>query len=414
MTMTRRDALAGSLLAATALVGVAPASAAAANSVGSETLPPPTHTAAEAGTASPTPAAEPVCLTDFEPLAQAKMSHLAWEYVNSAAADENTVRWNREAYQKIRIKPRILVGVDQLDTRVTLFGHEHAFPILLAPTAEQELTHPEGELATARGANAAETSFVLSSFSTKSIEDVAAVAKLPFWFQLYAQSDHEFTRHLVERAQAAGAKALCLTVDTPVAGARNREERIHFALPPGLTLPNLSGYKALGADNSGAHRPTGRDIFSKTLDAALSWKDVEWLRSFAKIPLLLKGVLNPDDAERAVQAGVAGLIVSNHGGRNLDTVPATIDALPLVAERVAGRIPVLCDGGIRRGTDVLKALALGANAVLIGRPYVYGLAVGGEAGVAKVLTILQREFQQAMALTGRTKVSEIDKSVIWG
>lgn len=399
MTMTRRDALASGILAATALAG---ASAEA-------------QAGAPAGVAAPAMAApEPVCLTDFEPLAQAKMSHMAWEYVSSASADELTVKWNREAYQKIRLKPRVLVGVDELDTRVTLFGHEHAYPILLAPTAEQELTHPEGEVATARGANATETTFVLSSFSNRPMEEVAATAKQPWWFQLYAQSDHEFTRALVERAEAAGAKALCLTVDTPVAGPRNREERAHFALPPGMKLPNLSGYKALGVDNSGAHRPQGQDIFSKTLDAGLNWKDVEWLRSFAKIPLLLKGVLNPEDAERAVQAGVAGLIVSNHGGRNLDTAPATIEALPHVAERVAGRIPVLCDGGIRRGTDVLKALALGANAVLIGRPYVFGLAVGGDAGVARVLTILQREFRQAMALTGRRSVREIDKSVIWG
>jgi 4-hydroxymandelate oxidase len=349
--------------------------------------------------------AESICLADFEPLAKAKMSSTAWEYVTAGAGDELTVRWNKEAYQRIRLKPRVLVDVSKLDTRVTLFGQEHPFPILLAPTSAQTLTYPEGELATARGAGAAGAAMVLSSFSSTSVEDVAAVAKTPLWFQLYAQTDHGFTRDLVQRAEAAGYRALCLTVDTPVAGARNRETRADVKLPP---MPNLKGLKMAGPMRTGS-----LDIFSGVLDAALTWKDVEWLLSFAKIPLLLKGVLNPEDADRGVKAGVAGIMVSNHGGRNLDTVPATIDALPQVADKVAGRIPVFVDGGVRRGTDVLKALAFGASAVLIGRPYVYGLGAAGQAGVTKVLNILQREFQIAMVLTGRTTISSIDRSVIW-
>jgi len=337
---------------------------------------------------------EPICLADFEPLAKAKMSAMGWEYVTAGAGDELTVRWNKEAYQRIRLKPHVLVDVSKLDTRVTLFGQEHPFPILLAPTAAQKLTHPEGELATVRGAGAAGTTMVLSSFSNTSLEDVAAVAKSPLWFQLYAQTDHGFTRELVQRAQAGGYRALCLTVDSPISGARNREKRADAKLGP---LPNLRGVQT----------------FSGVLDAALSWKDVEWLLSFAKIPLLVKGVLNPDDADRAVKTGVAGIMVSNHGGRNLDTLPATIDALPQVADKVGGRVPVFVDGGIRRGTDVLKGVALGANAVLIGRPYLYGLGAAGEAGVTKVVNILQREFQMAMMLTGRTSIGSIDKSVIW-
>lgn len=366
---------------------------------------------AEPASASPAAAdaeanAEPVCLTDFEALAKAKMQPMGWEFLNAAAADENTIRWNREAYQRIRLKPRVLVDVSRLDTRVTLFGQEQAFPILLSPVAAQKLAHPEGELATVRGAAAAHATMVLSSFSSTSLEEVSAAAKTPLWFQLYAQTDHGFTRDLVQRAEAAGYRALCLTVDTPVTGVRNREARAHVKLPD---LPNLRGLKeATAGIDTGSQQLSG-GIF----DAALNWKDVEWLRSFAKIPLLLKGVLNPDDADLAVKAGVAGIIVSNHGGRNLDTVPATIEALPLVAEKVAGRIPVLVDGGIRRGTDVLKALAFGANAVLIGRPYVYGLAADGETGVTRVLNILQREFQLAMALTGRTTIAGIDRSVIW-
>lgn len=351
------------------------------------------------------PGAEPICLADFEPLAKAKMSTMAWEYVTAGAGDELTVRWNKEAYQRIRLKPRVLVDVSKLDTRVTLFGQEHPFPILLAPTSAQTLTHPEGELATARGAGAAGAAMVLSSFSTTSLEDVASVAKTPLWFQLYAQTDHGFTRDLVQRAEAAGCRALCLTVDTPVSGARNRETRADVKLPP---LPNLKGLKMAGPMRTGS-----LDIFSGVLDAALTWKDVEWLLSFAKIPLLLKGVLNPEDADRGVKAGVAGIMVSNHGGRNLDTVPATIDALPQVADKVAGRIPVFVDGGIRRGTDAVKAIAFGANAVLIGRPYVYGLGAAGQSGVTKVLSILQREFQIAMVLTGRATIPSIDRSVIW-
>jgi 4-hydroxymandelate oxidase len=356
---------------------------------------------------SPAPHGEPVCLTDYEPLAKAKMSAMSWEYVNAGAGDEITVRWNKEAYQRIRLKPRVLVDATKLDTRVTLFKQEHAFPILLAPTSAQTLTHPEGELATARGASAAGAAMVLSSFSSTSLEDVAAVAKIPLWFQLYAQTDHVFTHDLVQRAEAGGYSALCLTVDTPISGARNRETRAGVQLPP---MPNMKRFK--GVDPGGL-RTGSLEVFSSMLDAALTWKDVEWLCSFAKIPVLVKGVLNPDDADRAVKSGVAGIMVSNHGGRNLDTVPATIDALPQVVDRVAGRVPVLVDGGIRRGTDVLKALAFGANAVLIGRPYIYGLGAAGESGVTNVVKILQRELQMAMVLTGRTTIHSIDRSVIW-
>jgi 4-hydroxymandelate oxidase len=337
---------------------------------------------------------EPVCVSDFETLAKAKMSAMAWEYVIAGAGDELTVRWNHEAYQRIRLKPRVLVDVSNLDTSVTLFGQEHPFPILLAPTAAQKLTHSEGELATVRGAGATGTTMVMSTFSNTSLEDAAAIAKSPLWLQLYAQPDRGFTRELVQRAEASGYRALCLTVDTPTIGARSREERAAVTFG---ALPILEGLKNLDS----------------VINPTLSWKHIEWLLSFTKIPLLVKGVLNPDDADCAVKAGVAGIIVSNHGGRNLDTLPATVDALPHVADKVAGSVPIFVDGGIRRGTDVLKALALGANAVLIGRPYLYGLGAAGEAGVTRVVALLQREFQMAMMLTGRTSVGRIDRSVIW-
>lgn len=366
--------------------------------------------------AQPASVSELVCLADYEAAAKQRIPHISWEFFNGSAGDEISMHWNLEAYQRIRLKPQVLIDVSKLDTRVTLFGQEHSFPILLAPTAYHKLANPEGELASARGANAADATMVLSTMSTTPVEDVAAVAKHPLWFQLYVQRDRGFTRNLVQRAEAAGCRALCLTVDTPLPGARNREERVEFRLPSNVNLPHLRGLKVNGAEVSkggAGHRPIGNSIYTAISDPSLSWKDVEWLRSFAKVPLLLKGVLNPDDADRAVKSGAAGIIVSNHGARNLDTTPATIDALPLVADRVSGRVPLLVDGGVRRGTDVLKALANGANAVLIGRPYLYGLGVAGEDGVARVLQILHREFEMAMALTGRPTIASIDRSALW-
>jgi 4-hydroxymandelate oxidase len=354
-------------------------------------------------------AGDAVSVLDFEAPARAAMSPMAYEYVAGGAGDEATIRWNREAYERIRLRPRALVDVSHLDTRVRLFGDELSLPVLLAPTAYHRLYHPEGERATARGASAAGVTYVVSSFSTTAIEDIARETREPLWFQLYVQPDRGFTRHMIERAQDAGCRALCVTVDTPVAGARNREERLRFSLPPGLELPHLKGLKTAAAD----HQPSERSIFSSVLDPTLTWKDVEWMRSFARVPILLKGVLDSADAEQAVKAGASGVIVSNHGGRNLDTVPATIEALPAVVERVAGRVPVLVDGGIRRGTDILKALASGATAVLIGRPYLYGLGAAGEAGVARVVEILRRELDMALALSGRPSVRDLDRTVLW-
>ncbi len=331
-------------------------------------------------------------LFDFENEAHTRIPHGAWERISGGSADEITLRWNREAYDHIRLKPRILVDVSKLDTRVTLFGQELPFPILLAPTGGQRFIHPEGEVAAARGAAAANSIYVISSSASMKVEDIAKSAKGPVWFQLYVQKDRAFTRDLVQRAEDAGCRALCVTVDSPTFGARNREDRAKKELPE-RELPNLKG----------------KDY----LDPSLTWKDIDWLRSFARRPVLLKGVLNPDDAATAVKAGASGIIVSNHGARNLDTVPATIDALPLVVEKVAGRVPVLVDGGIRRGTDIIKAFALGASAVQIGRPYLWGLGISGAEGVTRVVEILRKEFEIAMALTGRPSIASIDRSVLW-
>jgi 4-hydroxymandelate oxidase len=331
-------------------------------------------------------------LFDFEAEAKTKVSHGAWERISGAAADEITLRWNHEAYERIKLKPRALVDVSKLDTRVRLFGQELPFPILLAPTGGQKFVHPEGELAVARGAAASNATYVISSSASMRVEDIAKAATGPVWFQIYVQRDRGFTRELIQRAEDAGCRALCLTVDSPTFGARNREDRAKGELPE-RELPNLRG----------------KDY----LDPTLTWKDIDWLRGFVRRPLLLKGILNPEDAATAVKAGASGIIVSNHGARNLDTVPATIEALPGVVEKAAGRIPVIVDGGIRRGTDVLKALAFGAAAVQIGRPYLWGLGVGGADGVARVVQILRREFELAMMLAGRPTLANIDRTVLW-
>jgi 4-hydroxymandelate oxidase len=352
---------------------------------------------------------DPVIVSDYARLAQFRMSKMAWAYMEGAAGDELTARWNLEAYERIRLRPRCLVDVSKIDLRTELLGRTIPLPILIAPTAYQRLIHPDGELATVRGANATGATMVVSTQATTSLEEVAAAATSPLWFQLYLQANRDFTRALVNRAERAGYQALVMTVDTPILGMRHREQRTQFTLPPGLDRANFRGHSGAKA----VHRPSEGQIYSASLDPTLTWKDIEWLRSITRMPVLLKGILTADDAGHAMDAGASGLIVSNHGGRNLDSLPATIDALPEVVAKVSGRIPVLVDGGIRRGTDILKALGTGASAVLVGRPVIYGLAVGGPEGVARVLNILRRELEMAMALTGRTSISAIDRSVIW-
>lgn len=334
-----------------------------------------------------------VCLSDLELIARTKMSTVAWEYLTCGAADELTLSSNCRTFETILLKPRVLVDVSEIDTRTDLFGFNLAFPILLAPVGLQRLYHPEGEVAAARGAAMADATYVISSYSTTTVEKIAHASAGPKWMQVYLQPDREFTREVVQRAEAAGCQALCVTVDLPVIGVRNRMERIRFAVPAEYSVPHMM------------------ENFN---GSPVTWADIEWLRSVTKLPILLKGILDPVDAELAVQNGASGIIVSNHGARDLDTTPATIEALPFVAERVNGRIPLLMDGGIRRGTDVVKALALGASAVMIGRPFCYGLAAGGSEGVAKVIAILRKELEIAMALTGRITISQIDRSVIWG
>jgi 4-hydroxymandelate oxidase len=354
-------------------------------------------------------AAPLINLFDFEALVRQRISRLALEYISSGAGDEITLRRNRERFDEIRLQPRVLMDASRIDTSLELFGELLDHPILLAPCAYQKLVHPDGEIAAASGASAARTPFVLSTFATVSLEDVAAVPDTSLWFQLYVHPDHGFTRDLIQRVESSGYKVLCVTVDTPILGIRDRERRAGFHLPPGIERANL---KSLGTSVSKMGHFEGGGNYS-ILDPAINWDTIEWIRSLTKLPVVLKGVLSPEDAVLASRYGASGLIVSNHGGRNLDTVPATIEALPRVIEAVEGRLPVLLDGGVRRGTDIVKALAYGAKAVLIGRPYLWGLGVNGSQGVEQVIRILRLELEAAMALCGTPTISRIAPGAIW-
>ena len=343
-----------------------------------------------------------VSLPDHEQHARQQLDDNAWAYFSGGAADEITLRSNRSAWDALPLWPRVLRPLAGGHTRVSLLGRTLAHPILLAPVAFQRLAHPDGEVAMAYAASALGAGVVLSTQASMPLEAVAQAVlpdagRGPLWFQLYLQPDRSFTRALVQRAEAAGYEALVLTVDAPTSGARDRERRAGFHLPAGVGPVNLAG---LQSPPSPSLAPGQSALFDGLLHHAPTWDDIAWLRSITRLPVLLKGVLHPADAQQAVAAGAAGIIVSNHGGRTLDTAPATATALPRVVQAVAGTVPVLVDGGIRRGTDVLKAMALGASAVLIGRPAIWGLANAGAAGVAHVLRLMRDELEIAMALTG--------------
>ena len=347
-------------------------------------------------------------LFDYETAAREKLDAMVDVYLASGAADETTLRRNRECFDRILLKPRVLTDVSCIDTRVDLFGQTLDHPILLAPCAYHKVFHPDGEIATARGSAQSGATLVASTFSTVALEDMAKCgARL--WFQLYVNPDRSFTRELIARAEEAGYQALCLTVDTPTLGSRDRERRSGFALPEGMERANL---KQLGTRATRAQHHKEGGAYN-ILDPSLTWDAIEEMRAWTKLPIVLKGILSPEDGRLAVEQGASGIIVSNHGGRNLDTVPATIEALPIVAEAVGGRIPVLMDGGIRRGTDIVKAIALGANAVMIGRPYMWGLALEGADGVARVVQILRRELEIAMQLLGSASLQLITREVLW-
>ena len=329
-------------------------------------------------------------------------------YIAGYSADGVTQRDNLAAFERIRLMPRALVDMSQASARSELFGQVLDYPLLIAPTAYHKLAHPDGELATVHAASLTRTWMTVSTQASVSLEDIARTSTTTLWFQLYLQPRREDTLTLVRRAEQAGYRAIVLTIDAVVNGIRNVEQRAGFRLPNGVSAVNLADFPSQETHDA-SH---GSPVFRSMLAHAPTWQDVAWLCGQTTLPVLVKGLLNPADVRPALDAGVAGIIVSNHGGRTLDTVPATIDALPAVAQAVSGAVPILLDGGIRRGTDIAKAIALGARAVLIGQPILHALAVGGMPGVAHMLTMLQTELEVAMALLGCPTLAALDSAAI--
>ena len=354
---------------------------------------------------------EPINLLDYEAQARQALPKAWFEYFAAGSGAEITVRENCTAFDSIRLRPHVLVPVGERDPSITLFGRTQPTPFIIAPMAFQKLAHPDGECATARACTQAGATFVASTVATCSLEEIASASPGPKWFQLYVFKDRGVTRSLVERAEAAGYEAIQVTVDVPVMGRREADVRNCFSLPEGFSAKNLesAGHGCMNSDGV----ESGPALYTKYLfDPNLSWNDITWLCSITKLPVLLKGILRGDDASRAIDHGAAGVVVSNHGGRQLDTALPTIRALPEVVDAVAGRGIVIHDGGIRRGIDVIKALALGATAVQVGRPVIWGLAVDGEAGVARVLSLLRDELDNVMALCGTPSVKHITRDLI--
>jgi 4-hydroxymandelate oxidase len=352
----------------------------------------------------------PLHLDEYESAARSRLDRAVYDYFAGGAEDEVTLRANRAAYRSIFLRPRVLVDVHAVDTSLDLLGLKLAHPVFLAPTAFQRLAHADGEIATARAAGACGALLIASMLSTRTFEDIAAAATGPLWFQVYMLRDRELTLSLVRRAEAAGARALCLTVTVPVQGRRERDERNAFTLPAGIEMANLSGHRQATMPQTSGSRLAA--YIGLEFDPTLSWQDLEWLCRSTRLPVLVKGIITPADALLALDHGAAGVIVSNHGGRQLDTAEPTIIALPRVVDAVAGRAPVLVDGGIRRGSDIIKALALGASAVGIGRPYLWGLTLAGESGVAAVITHLRTELMRTLALVGHASLLSLDRSLI--
>lgn len=354
---------------------------------------------------------------ELEQLAQKKLPKMVWGYYSSGAETESTLRDNRAAFERLRIMPRIMVDVRRIDTSCTLLGEKLSMPLLIAPMAYQRMAHPEGEKATARAAAQCSIPMVQSTMGTVKLAEVAkAAAGAPLlMFQLYVIKDRDFCRKLILDAERAGYKALAITVDAPHLGNRWADERNEFHLPEPLTPVNLEGLKPPAAESQRQGKEIKSAIaavFAKQIDPGLTWDFVPWVRSFCKLPILVKGVLSPHDALRALDAGVDGLMVSNHGGRQLDFAPASLDCLTGIKRVIGNRLPILVDGGIRRGSDILKALALGADAVCVGRPVLHGLALDGEQGVKDVIDLLRNDLELAMRLSGCPDLKSITRDMV--
>jgi 4-hydroxymandelate oxidase len=336
-------------------------------------------------------------LRDFEAAARARLDPVHYDYFASGAQDEITVAANESAFRRRTLIPRVLRGCEPPRLETTVLRRRESMPVLIAPTAFHRLACADGEVATGRAAADADVTMIAAMLSNVTIEEIAATGA-NLWFQLYIQPDLAFTESLVRRAEAAGCRALVVTVDSPALGRNERGDRNDFHdLPPDLICANMGG---------------AGHVRQVVLSPEISWWHLDWLRETTGLPILLKGVLHPADARIAVDRGVDGLIVSNHGGRQLDTTPATLDRLSVIADAVAGRVPLLLDGGVRRGTDVAKALAMGAQAVAIGRPVLWGLAVAGQAGAARVLELLRTELVNALTLLGVGTPAELTRDQV--
>lgn len=348
-----------------------------------------------------------VSATDYERHAGEHIEASSWAYLQGGAADELTLSANVNAWRDYKLLPRPLTDVRGGHTRCTLFGDTFAHPIILAPVATQCLFHPEGESASVLAANVMGGVAIVSTQASISLEDIASQAQGSLWFQLYWQGNREATLALVKRAEVARYKALVITIDAPISGARNREQRAGFTVPANFTKVNVQPPSIPLLLEEGMS-----PVFDGVMHLAPVWADIEWLIGQTKLPVLLKGVLHPDDALKAVAVGAAGIVVSNHGGRVLDTVPTTLAVLPSIVKAVNGALPILVDGGIRRGTDILKARALGATAVMIGRPYIHALATAGALGVAHLIRLLREELEIAMAVSGCKTLDDIKPEIL--
>ena len=354
-----------------------------------------------------------VNLAEYEIRARQVADGSTLDYYDGGSNDEITLRDNVAAFSRITLYPRMFRGVGRRNQTTAVLGHTVATPVIVAPIALLGMLSREGELPAVRATTRAGSIFTLSTFSVTPVEDVVAAATGPVWFQLYVYKDRSASEALVKRVEAAGCSALQLTADTPMLGRRERDVRNAFALPDDLWAPNLTADGSLPLPESpGTGGSPFADAIDALLDPDLTWDDIAWLTSITDLPVFVKGLVRADDAERAVDAGAAGVIVSNHGGRQLDTAPAAIDALKPIADAIGDRVEVIVDGGIRRGSDVVKAIALGAKAVQIGRPVMWGLVVDGEQGVADVLGVLSDELDLAMALSGCRTIGDITADLL--
>lgn len=353
-------------------------------------------------------------LDEIETLARERLPQMVYDYIAGGAGAEWTLRENRSAFERLQLIPRVLVDVTERTLSTTILGTPVSMPVLVAPMGFHGLVHPEGELATARAASACGTIMIASTASNYSLEAIAeAGGASPGWFQLYVYRDRELTRSLVQRAEAASYRALCVSVDVPLLGRRLRDMHNSFVLPDGLTLANFAGTTA-DDHLPGLARKSGLAAYvSAQMDASVTWADIDWLCGCSSMPVVLKGIMSPEDARLAIEHGASAIVVSNHGGRQLDGVPAAITVLPRIAEAVAGRIEILLDSGVRRGADLLRALALGARAVLLGRPILWGLAVDGEAGAQAALELIRAELDNALALAGCSSVEAVSSALLW-